>query len=90
MKKNIFIGPDTGMSSCPTSTPTSNTAVTLPIENEPIRSLPMKKPRPTVRKMASVGYSRNMSMNEFIMIPFYYLNTRQSPRVHHEQFVPLT
>ena len=51
------MGPGTSIFNCPTNTPTSNTLVTVPKLNFPMRSLPSQNPRNRVRNMASSGRS---------------------------------
>ena len=79
MKKTIFIGPDIGIPIWPITTPTSNTAVTLPIEKFPILILPRRKPSPMVRKRASVGYSRNIAVIESSMVFSFKVNITAFP-----------
>ena len=67
MKKNIFIGPDIGMRSCPMRTPMSSTDVTLPSWKFPIRMRPIRNPSPIVRNSANGGYCLNISTNQSII-----------------------
>ena len=68
MKKNIFIGPEIGITIWPMATPVSSTPVTLPSWKEPMRMRPARKPMPMVRKSAKGGYSLSMDTNQSIMI----------------------
>lgn len=52
-----MIGPGTAIFSCPTTTPTNSTLVTVPRLNLPMRSLPSQNPRKIVRKIANSGRS---------------------------------
>lgn len=67
MKNTVFSGPDIGILNCPTSTPVSNTAVTLPIEKDRYFIFPIKNPVPTVRNNATAGYCLSMSISASIL-----------------------
>ena len=54
------------MLSCPTSTPASSVPTTVPKLKPPILRRPMRKPRASVRKIASSGLCRRPSTNQLI------------------------
>ena len=64
-KNTCLSGPGTGISSCPTSTPTRRTDVTVPSENDLYLNRPIQNPRPSVRKIAIAGFSLSVSTNQF-------------------------
>ena len=66
MKNTVFIGPDIDILSCPTSTPVSNTAVTLPMEKERYLIFPIRKPvRVTLLIALLLSYSPGETVGLF-------------------------